>query len=140
MCRDEVTCVLTFCLCCMSSVLPFLDTAFVSLFCALPSLHLCSFTYTWCHRFWAMPAFWLKRQILLNLPSDHLEAEVANSIDFMVERVRQPKCISMYIHMKCGTTQYQWMPLICIMLHVWLENLIGSNVALKVNVKCVIHH
>lgn len=35
-----------------------------------------------------MPAFMLKRQILLNLPSENLEAEVANSIDFMVERVR----------------------------------------------------
>lgn len=35
-----------------------------------------------------MPAFMLKRQILLNLPSEKLEAEVANSIDFMVERVR----------------------------------------------------
>ncbi len=38
--------------------------------------------------FWVMPAFMLKRQILLNLPSENLEAEVANSIDFMVERVR----------------------------------------------------
>ena len=38
-------------------------------------------------RFWAMPAFLLKRQILMNLPSDNLEVEVANSIDFMVERV-----------------------------------------------------
>lgn len=37
--------------------------------------------------FWAMPAFWLKRQILMNLPSENLEAEVANSIDFMVERL-----------------------------------------------------
>ena len=35
-----------------------------------------------------MPAFLLKRQILMNLPSDNLESEVANSIDFMVERVR----------------------------------------------------
>ena len=34
-----------------------------------------------------MPGFLLKRQILMNLPSDNLEAEVANSIDFMVERV-----------------------------------------------------
>ena len=34
-----------------------------------------------------MPAFLLKRQILMNLPSDNLEAEVANSIDFMAERV-----------------------------------------------------
>ena len=38
-------------------------------------------------RLWAMPAFLLKRQILVNLPSDNLESEVANSIDFMVERV-----------------------------------------------------
>jgi len=36
-----------------------------------------------------MPAFWLKRQILLNLPCENLEAHVANSIDFMVERVRR---------------------------------------------------
>ena len=34
-----------------------------------------------------MPAFVLKRQILINLPSDNLENDVANSIDFMVERV-----------------------------------------------------
>lgn len=34
-----------------------------------------------------MPAFMLKRQILINLPSDKLEMDVANSIDFMVERV-----------------------------------------------------
>lgn len=37
--------------------------------------------------FWAFPAFLLKRQILVNLPSDNLEQEVANSIDFMVERL-----------------------------------------------------
>lgn len=37
--------------------------------------------------FWAMPAFMLKRQIMLNLPSENLEVEVANSIDFMVERL-----------------------------------------------------
>lgn len=34
-----------------------------------------------------MPGFWLKRQILMNLPSEDLEVSVANSIDFMVERV-----------------------------------------------------
>ncbi len=34
-----------------------------------------------------MPGFWLKRQILLNLPCENLESHVANSIDFMVERV-----------------------------------------------------
>ena len=34
-----------------------------------------------------MPGFLLKRQILMNLPSEHLESEVAHSIDFMVERV-----------------------------------------------------
>lgn len=39
------------------------------------------------NRFWLMPAFMLKRQILINLPSDKLEMDVANSIDFMVERV-----------------------------------------------------
>ena len=37
-----------------------------------------------------MPGFLLKRQILVNLPSDCLEARVANSIDFMVERVGSP--------------------------------------------------
>lgn len=37
--------------------------------------------------FWAMPAFMLKRQILVNLPSENLEGNVANSIDFMVERL-----------------------------------------------------
>ena len=37
--------------------------------------------------FWLMPAFMLKRQILVNLPSEKLEMDVANSIDFMVERV-----------------------------------------------------
>ncbi len=42
----------------------------------------------WSLRYWAMPAFWLKRQILMNLPSENLEDEVANSIDFMAERVR----------------------------------------------------
>lgn len=40
------------------------------------------------YSYWAMPGFWLKRQILLNLPSDNLELNVANSVDFMVERVR----------------------------------------------------
>ena len=34
-----------------------------------------------------MPGFWLKRQIMMNLPSEDLEVSVANSIDFMVERV-----------------------------------------------------
>ncbi|XP_003387733.2 PREDICTED: maspardin-like [Amphimedon queenslandica] len=37
--------------------------------------------------FWLMPAFMLKRQILVNLPSEKLEMDVANSIDFMVERL-----------------------------------------------------
>lgn len=37
--------------------------------------------------YWAMPGFWLKRQILMNLPSEDLEVSVANSIDFMVERL-----------------------------------------------------
>ena len=41
-----------------------------------------------------MPGFWLKRQILLNLPSDNLEGNVANSVDFMVERVRGYQLIS----------------------------------------------
>ena len=34
-----------------------------------------------------MPAFLLKRQVLVNLPTDNLEPEVAKSIDFMVDRV-----------------------------------------------------
>lgn len=37
--------------------------------------------------FWAMPAFLLKRQIMTNLPTEKLEVSVANSIDFMVERL-----------------------------------------------------
>ncbi len=45
------------------------------------------FPLTFACRYWAMPAFWLKRQIMLNLPSDNLEYNVANSVDFMVERV-----------------------------------------------------
>ena len=36
-----------------------------------------------------MPAFLLKRQIMMNLPCENLEPEVANSIDFMVERVNE---------------------------------------------------
>ena len=39
------------------------------------------------NRFWTMPAFLLKRQVLVNLPTDNLEPEVAKSIDFMVDRV-----------------------------------------------------
>jgi maspardin len=34
-----------------------------------------------------MLAFMLKRQIMINLPSENLEIDVANSIDFMVERL-----------------------------------------------------
>ena len=49
------------------------------------SFHLCVL-HVVC-RYWAMPAFWLKRQIMLNLPSENLECNVANSVDFMVERV-----------------------------------------------------
>lgn len=30
---------------------------------------------------------------MLNLPSDNLELNVANSVDFMVERVSQTKCL-----------------------------------------------
>ena len=41
-----------------------------------------------------MPGFWLRRQILLNLPSDNLEANVANSVDFMVERVSKETKVS----------------------------------------------
>lgn len=40
-------------------------------------------------RYWLMPGFMLKRQILINLPSENLEGNVADSIDFMVERVRR---------------------------------------------------
>ena len=57
-----------------------------------------------------MPGFWLKRQILMNLPSEDLEVSVANSIDFMVERVsemdtvlhpflrRKTLSLSIYVH------------------------------------------
>jgi len=45
-----------------------------------------------------MPAFWLKRQILMNLPSENLEMHVANSIDFMVERVSHRHLYSPYCH------------------------------------------
>ncbi len=44
-----------------------------------------------------MPGFWLKRQILMNLPSEDLEVSVANSIDFMVERVSR-KLIASYLY------------------------------------------
>lgn len=37
--------------------------------------------------YWAMPGFWLRRQIMLNLPCENLECNVANSVDFMVERL-----------------------------------------------------
>ena len=39
------------------------------------------------NRFWTMPAFLLKRQVLVNLPTDNLDPDVAKSIDFMVDRV-----------------------------------------------------
>lgn len=34
-----------------------------------------------------MPTFLLKRQVLVNLPTDNLEPQVATSIDFMVDKV-----------------------------------------------------
>ena len=34
-----------------------------------------------------MPTFLLKRQVLVNLPTDNLDPPVARSIDFMVDRV-----------------------------------------------------
>lgn len=37
--------------------------------------------------FWTMPTFLLKRQVLINLPTDNLDPEVAKSIDFMVDRM-----------------------------------------------------
>ena len=40
-----------------------------------------------------MPAFLLKRQVLVNLPTDNLDPDVAKSIDFMVDRVS-----SLYLH------------------------------------------
>jgi hypothetical protein len=43
-----------------------------------------------------MPGFWLKRQILMNLPSEDLELSVANSIDFMVERVSKKTSYLIY--------------------------------------------
>ena len=53
-----------------------------------------------------MPAFILKRQILMNLPSDNLEVEVAHSIDFMVDRVSALRLMSMYIHVYTCTYSY----------------------------------
>ena len=47
----------------------------------LPILCIC------CTRFWTMPTFLLKRQVLVNLPTDNLDPAVAKSIDFMVDRV-----------------------------------------------------
>ena len=44
------------------------------------------------NRYWAMPAFWLKRQLMLNLPTDNLEPGVAKSIDFMVDKVCNVQC------------------------------------------------
>ena len=34
-----------------------------------------------------LPSFWLKRQILTSLPTQKVEHRIADSIDFMVERV-----------------------------------------------------
>lgn len=48
----------------------------------------CHFSHFACS-YWAMPGFWLRRQIMLNLPCENLEFNVANSVDFMVERVSQ---------------------------------------------------
>ena len=61
-------------------------------------------------RLWAMPSFILKRQILMNLPSDKLEVEVAHSIDFMVERVSTVSHmhIYMYIAISCYVLPDSW--------------------------------
>ena len=60
--------------------------------------------------FWAMPGFLLKRQILLNLPCDNLEGYIADSIDFMVERVRL--CV-VYLSYKCNYSIWNVSPLFC---------------------------
>ena len=65
----------------------------------------------WClciFRLWAMPAFILKRQILMNLPSDKLEVEVAHSIDFMVERVSTVSHMHIHVYILC-TCIYMYM-------------------------------
>lgn len=38
-------------------------------------------------RFWALPSFMLKRMILSNLPQYEVDSEIADSIDFLVEKV-----------------------------------------------------
>ena len=67
--------------------LPFTPSLSITLSPSLPRAHTHAHTHTPHFRYWAMPGFWLKRQILMNLPSEDLEISVANSIDFMVERV-----------------------------------------------------
>ena len=39
-------------------------------------------------RFWALPAFVLKRMILSNLPNYEVDSSIADSIDFLVDKVR----------------------------------------------------
>ena len=60
---------------------------YVTAYNALVITYTCIYMYMYMCRFWALPAFMLKRQILMNLPSENLEVEVAHSIDFMAERV-----------------------------------------------------
>ena len=44
-----------------------------------------------------MPTFLLKRQVLVNLPTDNLDPAVARSIDFMVDRVSHYFFIHVYL-------------------------------------------
>jgi len=48
-----------------------------------------------------MPSFLLRRQVLVNLPTDNLEPQVARSIDFMVDRVSRNDCCITVIAYSC---------------------------------------
>lgn len=41
--------------------------------------------------YWAMPGFVLKRMLLSNFPQDFMERSIADSVDFMVERLESIK-------------------------------------------------
>ena len=64
-----------------------------------------------------MPAFILKRQILMNLPSDKLEVEVAHSIDFMVERVSTISHMHIYYSYKDVLVYIQYIYMYIVYIH-----------------------
>ena len=41
------------------------------------------------NRFWVMPAFVLKKMIMNNFTTQEVDEDIADSIDFMVERVSE---------------------------------------------------